>query len=325
MKVTIVPTSDGKWECSTYKDSMVVDTVKVKGSWYTETKRQGVPLRWYASHQDITYVGGKLTDKLGERIDIHRDSDLLNSSIVGENIIFTKDGVFTILTEGVNVGINNLGDKLREAGLVPDKTEVVIEKPPNRQGTDLTERVNESKKHIHESKETQTQSLKDFYLEKYGTPKNDLEAIKMLCLIYKDLIGNPSVEVTEGIAEYYRLITSRGLPAFYWLVEAFHVISKKAKEKQTMPYIIGMLRSWMKHGFGHIPSSEEEDVVNYVQEVVGTELSSDARNMIQTLLGTYGAVKCAIATSELKDCDVTYYMVLSLKDVLNKKFGEIHA
>lgn len=167
--------------------------------------------------------------------------------------------------------------------------------------------------------------LNDYYVKRYGKPKDDDEAVQMLCKIFKELMGYNFLtqEVQDGIAEYYKILKTRELPAFEWMIEAFHAASRKSPEKRNFPYVIGMLRTWMKYGFGHVPSQEEEDVIDYLEEVIRQPVSPDARHIIQHLMGTYGAIKVTrmIAALDKGDIDISKVVAETIKEALQNKYG----
>lgn len=167
----------------------------------------------------------------------------------------------------------------------------------------------------------QANSMKEHYVNRYGEPPmEDEKAIEKLHEIYGHLMKEGfNQSIKEGIAEYYRLLQARDLPAYYWLMEAFHVTSKKRQEKRTFAYVVGMIRTWMKYGFGHLPSEEETEIVNYFEEVTGHEVSNEARTVIQHMMGTYGIIKLTKAITNLnRDKNVPYLVALKLKDLLNE-------
>lgn len=168
-------------------------------------------------------------------------------------------------------------------------------------------------------------TLIEHYAEKYGTPANDEEAIKQLCIIYRELMNVVvmSKDVSDGIGEYYRLINHRDLPAFEWILEAIHVTSKKSQEKRNFKYIVGMLRQWLKYGFGHIPNSEEAEVIDYFEEVIGTGISAEARSVIENLMGRYGAIKVTrmIGSLDSSDLDISLVKANTLKNLIERKYS----
>lgn len=178
--------------------------------------------------------------------------------------------------------------------------------------------------------EKQITDMNEYYIRKYGKPESENDAIKKLCSIYKDLFGEePTQEIKEGIAEYYRILVGRDLPAFSWILEALHVTSKKDASKKNFPYVVGMLRTWMKYGFGHIPNQEEEDLVEHFKEITGQEMSYQARRVLRNLMGKYGCVKVAIMLSELKTgLDLSLFYMNKLQEIcdanLTENKGEIH-
>lgn len=165
-------------------------------------------------------------------------------------------------------------------------------------------------------------SMNQYYTNRYGTPSNDNDAIEKLIQIYKDLFHEtPSTEVQEGIGEYYRIISGRDLPAYSWLLESLHVTSKKDKGKRNFPYAVGMLRTWLKYGFGHIPNQEEDELIEYFTEVTGYECSLKARRVLQTLMGKYGLIKVTKMINELKnDGDMSLIMMLKLSSIMDDKY-----
>lgn len=170
-----------------------------------------------------------------------------------------------------------------------------------------------------------TQStLIEHYSEKYGKPKTDEDSIRQLCIIYRDLMNVVvlSKDVSDGIGEYYRVINHRGLPAFEWILEAIHVTSKKSQEKRNFKYIVGMLRQWLKYGFGHIPNAEETEIMEYFEETIGANISAEARSIIENLMGTYGAIKVTrmIGSLETGDIDVSLVKANSLKELMQTKY-----
>lgn len=174
-------------------------------------------------------------------------------------------------------------------------------------------------------KHTQS-TLIEHYSEKYGKPKTDEDSIRQLCIIYRDLMNVVvlSKDVSDGIGEYFRVINHRGLPAFEWILEAIHVTSKKSQEKRNFKYIVGMLRQWLKYGFGHIPNAEETEIMEYFEETVGANISTEARGIIENLMGTYGAIKVTrmIGSLETGDIDVSLVKANSLKELMQTKYSK---
>jgi hypothetical protein len=324
MKVTISWNEQSNmWLVSTYKSTIHAKEIIVGGSWITEIRSKSI--RWVAhDHTKVEILDGKNLDypKI-ERIDTHKDTDLLNWEIVGTPILFTLNGVYTTNSGGMKT-MASIEEELKAKGVALEKVKeqaVETEHSPTPHSK-VTDFITKSMKHMQTLEQKTTQTLEEYYYEKYGTPKSDLEAVRLLSTAYEELIGGITPEISEGIAEYYRIIAHRGFPPFHWIIESFHVVSKKEPSKRNFKYVVGMLRSWMRNGFGHIPTQEEDDVVSFMQEIIGCELTYEARQVIQSLLGTYGATKIAYMIHELKNVDYSYYMALSLKDILIEKFGE---
>lgn len=168
-------------------------------------------------------------------------------------------------------------------------------------------------------------SMSEYYFEKYGKPTDDNDAIYKLVTIYKELFGEiPTQNVKDGISEYFRIIRNRELPAYLWILESLHVTSKKEKEKRNFPYCVGMLRTWMKYGFGHIPNQEEDEIISYFEEVTGFEVSYKSRKVLQTLMGKYGLIKVTRMINGLKDeTDKSLLLMNQLQSMMYDKFDVI--
>lgn len=196
---------------------------------------------------------------------------------------------------------------LEEAPNIKGDIEMAI--PAEPQGEVVTQAVNDC--------------LIQTYASKYETPKNDREAIESLIQVFKGILGNGGIssDVKDGIGEYFRILSNRHLPAFEWLLEAFHVASKKEDQKRNFPYVVGMIRYWMKYGFGHIPSQEEEEVVGFFEDTTGTEVTPKTRMLIQNLMGTYGSIKVAIMIANLSgNQDLSMLMAKLLKESMETKY-----
>lgn len=173
-------------------------------------------------------------------------------------------------------------------------------------------------------KNEQIISMSQYYTNKYGNPTDDNDAIYKLTTIFKDLFSDiPDQGVKDGIAEYYRIISNRDLPAYLWILESLHVTSKKEKSKRNFPYCVGMLRTWMKYGFGHIPNQEEDELVEYFQEVTGLTVSFKARRIIQTMMGKYGLIKVTRMINDLNgNMDKSLIMMLQLDVMMSDKYSD---
>lgn len=199
---------------------------------------------------------------------------------------------------------NRLGDNPAFANLLQQVTTVSINENP----------INEPV----------VQNLTEVYEKRYVKPSSDVSAIAALGDIFRDLIGECTIEVRDGIGEYYRILMNRGLPAFEWLLEAFHVASKKDDQKRNFRYVVGMVRQWMKFGFGHIPSEEEQEVITYFEEVTGSEVTAQTRLLLQNLMGNYGAIKVTRMIGSLeRDHDFSLLIASVLKNTMEDKFPDL--
>lgn len=168
-----------------------------------------------------------------------------------------------------------------------------------------------------------TKTTEEQFRESYGEVP-DLP-IPFLVDMFKQRVGvDPTQDDKEAIGEYYRIIESRGLPAYYWMCEVLHVLSKKTVKKRTMRYACGMIRQWLVYGFGHIPTSEEADILDFFAEVVEQEVSQTAGHIIQELMGRYGVVKVARGIADVKDYkgDKSTLAAALLQVLMGQKFEE---
>lgn len=168
------------------------------------------------------------------------------------------------------------------------------------------------------------QELLPAYIEEqYGLPKTDEEAIYLLQEIFQEQLKKSFLTMSdkEAIAEQYNLLIARGLPAFSWMAQAIHMASKKEAQKQNFRYIVGMLRQWMKWGFGHIPNEEENELADYFEEVTTLPISPDARQVLKTLMGEYGGIRVARMMPRLQDSeDLSLFMAKALSNILQERY-----
>lgn len=171
-----------------------------------------------------------------------------------------------------------------------------------------------------------TALLHDHCVNTYGQPRTDEESINILSTIFKERMDLVELtpDIKEGIKDYYLIIKHRNLPAFDWLLEAIYITSKKGAEKKNLSYVVGMIRQWLKYGFGHIPNSEEGEVLDFFDEVVGSQASHKAINLIENLLGRYGAIKVTrmIGKLNVEEIDISLIMATMLKDTVEDKYGK---
>jgi hypothetical protein len=172
--------------------------------------------------------------------------------------------------------------------------------------------------------QTQLISLKEHYQKIYGEPpKSDADCIGELCRIFQEVMRHQflTYQLREGIAEQYRLLKSDGIEAYYWMIEAFHVTSKKNLDKRHFKYVVGMLRNWKRYGFGYMPTQEESELVEYLEEELGIDLSTESRRLLKNYIIAYGSIKTTRMIGELQNNDTSYPMTVFLGELLKNKFG----
>lgn len=165
-------------------------------------------------------------------------------------------------------------------------------------------------------------NLRDYYDTKYQQPKSDNEAILTIIKVYQTEMNDYSEKIGEGIHEVYRELLGKGLPSYYWLLEAIHRTSKKIEAKRSFGYIVGTLRNWSLYGFGNTVSDEEEEIFDFFKEVTGVELTGNSRKMISSLMGNFGAFKVMRSISGLKDNDVSVIFAEILGKAMMEKYNE---
>ena len=166
--------------------------------------------------------------------------------------------------------------------------------------------------------QTHYSDITDYYYKKHGKPESSGDALNKLYDVYIELfkLDRLDSDTKEGIAEYHRILSARGLPAYEWILEAIHVTSKKDSTKRNFGYIVGMLRQWMVNGFGYIPTTEENEVIDYFEEILGDKVSLQARQVIQRLMGEHGAVKLARKIGSIQNQGADYLLATHLEHLL---------
>lgn len=165
-------------------------------------------------------------------------------------------------------------------------------------------------------------NLRDYYNSKYDQPKSDSEAILTLIKVYQTEMGEYTEKIGDGIGEVYRELLSKGLPSYYWILESIHRTAKKKEEKRHFGYMIGTLRNWSLYGFGKTLTDEEEEIYDFFKEVTCIELSSNARILISSLVGNYGALKVMRSISNLKDTDASTIFAEILGRSMIERYAE---
>jgi hypothetical protein len=168
-------------------------------------------------------------------------------------------------------------------------------------------------------------NLRGHYDKKYNEiPKTDQEAISFLINVYSEEFRDrtPAQSVKDGIGEIYRELLGKGLPSYYWMLEAIHRTAKKRVEKRTFGYVVGTLRNWALYGFGNTLTDEEEELFDYFNEITGANITAESRKMITALLGRYGAIKLMRNLPDLRHIDVSVYLVEILARGMMDKYDE---
>lgn len=163
-------------------------------------------------------------------------------------------------------------------------------------------------------------NLRDYYDSRYTRPKSDSEAIETIANVYQETMGNLTPSTKTGIAEVYRELLGKGLPSYYWMLEAIHRTSKKRESKKSFPYIVGTLRNWALYGFGNTLTNEEEEIYDYFTEITGLKITPDSRKLLSSIIGTFGAFKLMRTMPELKDVDMSLVIVEMLGRVMREKY-----
>ncbi|MGG1263883.1 hypothetical protein [Brevibacillus laterosporus] len=166
--------------------------------------------------------------------------------------------------------------------------------------------------------------LKQTYDERHGLkPESDYDCIRKLHAIYASVMGieRMSQEEKDGIADYYRRIRQKGVPAYYWLIDAIYITSRKGEGKKKFEYLIGILKKWMKYGYGFVPSDEENEIVDYFEEIVGEDLEDSHRYIMGELITGYGAVAVTRMIGSLDHHSKSYAYLTLLRDLLESRYA----
>lgn len=163
-------------------------------------------------------------------------------------------------------------------------------------------------------------NLRDYYDKQYSIPSTDSEAIKIILEVYEKEMGNITPAIKNGISEVYRELLGKGLPSYYWMLEAIHRTSKKKESKKSFPYIVGTLRNWSLYGFGNTLTNEEEEIYDYFTEITGLKITPDSRLLLSSIMGTFGAFKLMRTLPELKNIDLSVIVVEMLGRLMKEKY-----
>ena len=147
-------------------------------------------------------------------------------------------------------------------------------------------------------------------------PSDIREELELIKDVYTERVNeNATQGEIEALGEYYRMVQGRNLDAFEWLMEAILVTAKKEPAKRNVPYMAGMLRKWLVYGFGYIPTQEEEMLANFIEEDFNITLNRHARNILQEILGKYGAVNLTrLISKEGSEIDLSVGIMLAIKN-----------
>lgn len=132
-----------------------------------------------------------------------------------------------------------------------------------------------------------------------GISANDKKDIEECVIEYATKINKPIQDEVNVICEQFNILKARGLPAKDWIVGIINEVSKKAGQKQTIAYIIGMLRNRMQYGWGTTRSLEEQLLLEKVESMIG-ETSLDTKTQLYEMMGVYGGIRMAFALTNIK-------------------------
>lgn len=172
---------------------------------------------------------------------------------------------------------------------------------------------------------SELEALKKTYDERHGLkPSSDYDSIRKLHAAYCSVMAVETMtqEEKDGIGDYYRRIKQMGEPAYYWVLDAIYVTSRKGQAKRKFEYFIGILKTWMKYGYGYVPSSENEEIVEYFEETVEEQLPDSLRHIISELMANFGAVQVTRMIGSLKSYSKSHAYVLLLKELLHEKYAD---
>jgi hypothetical protein len=128
--------------------------------------------------------------------------------------------------------------------------------------------------------------------------KNDERNIEELKEAFQSSFNRLSLNDGRTIEFYYKLGETRGVDGFLYVGEAIKRAGMKKDLAKPISYIASLCKNFYKNGLYSQPSSEENDILSYIEGKIG-KVSMDNRRLIQSAISTNGAVRVMAAASEI--------------------------
>jgi len=136
---------------------------------------------------------------------------------------------------------------------------------------------------------------------------------------YSSRICEPSIDEAEVLLEQYNVLKARKLPAKDWITRTISELSKKDYSKQSVQYLIGIIRNRMNYGWGTLKSAEEQLIIQKLESMLGQQNAMDLSEKIYELMGSYGSTRIAFAIHKINVGEV---ITKALKEELVKQFPQ---
>lgn len=128
--------------------------------------------------------------------------------------------------------------------------------------------------------------------------KTDIENIEELKRLFQSAFGRLSMNDARTLEFYYKLGKTRGVDGFQYVSEAINRASMKSDLDKPASYVASLCKNFYKNGLYSQPSSEENDIISYIESRIG-KLSLDNKRLIQSAISSNGAVRVMAAASEV--------------------------
>lgn len=126
----------------------------------------------------------------------------------------------------------------------------------------------------------------------------DTKNIENLKKLFKSTFNRLSMNDARTLEFYYKLGETRGVDGFQYVSEAINRASMKEGLVKPISYVASLCKNFYKNGLYSQPSSEENDIISYIENRIG-KLSIDNKRLIQSAISSNGAIRVMAAASEV--------------------------
>lgn len=126
----------------------------------------------------------------------------------------------------------------------------------------------------------------------------DAKNIENLKKLFKSTFNRLSLNDERTLEFYYKLGETRGVDGYLYVSEAIKRASMKRNLDKPISYVASLCKNFYKNGLYSQPSSEENDIISYIENHIG-KLSIDNKRLIQSAISSNGAIRVMAAASEV--------------------------